>query len=401
MSIKMKYLSKKDLNKFDKFIQNSLHKYYFVKPWEQLYDVTGENHSDIISDKSTIPDLVIFNKPFNKNDCFIQTNNKKKYNKFPRKQFILRPKKLENYIFPSITVEQKEEKNEKDEDLAPFEFKSIPKEIESKYNSIIDNGGKNILFDELQEFMKTEDDSTCGTKVKLIYEDENININNGQQKIKNSQKLNDNKMDNGSKNRKYLNQSNYHKNKFGIPLNINYLNKTRYVNYVNIQEKVLQNIQYQNYLNKIRMKMIYNMNNNQNNSLSSNEKKLEGNSNNTLKDNDIKADSKNANNENNNMHNAFSYFKNNEGINEKEEFENYINNIDEILKNYKNKRNWKVVDNRNDSVSKFNNEELYYFLNTIISRNENNNYSISDLEKDFFFNPVEIHEKLKNIFQKE
>ena len=69
----------------------------------------------------------------------------------------------------------------------------------------------------------------------------------------------------------------------------------------------------------------------------------------------------------------------------------------EIL--YKNKRNWKVVDNRNDSVNKFNSEELYYFLNTIISRNENNNYSISDLEKDFFFNPVELHEKLKNIFQ--
>ena len=57
------------------------------------------------------------------------------------------------------------------------------------------------------------------------------------------------------------------------------------------------------------------------------------------------------------------------------------------------------MDNRNDSVNKFNSEELYYFLNTIISRNENNNYSISDLEKDFFLNPVELHEKLKNIFQ--
>ena len=392
----MKYLSKNDLNKFDNFIQNSLYKYYFVKPWKQLYNNTGENHSDIISDKSTIPDLVIFNKPFNKNDCFIQANKKRKYNKFPRKQFLLKPKKLENYIFPSITMEQKEEKKEKDEDLAPFEFKSIPKEIENKYINSVDNGGKNILFDELQEFMKNEDDSTCATKVKLIYENENDNINNGNEK---NQQKSINKNDNDNKKRKYLNQKNYNINKFGIPLNINYLNKIRYVNYVNIQEKIMQNIQYQNYLNKIRMKMIYNMNKNQNNSLSSNEKKLEGNSHNTQKDNDIKADSKKDNNENNNMHNAFSYFKNNEGINEKEEFENYINNFDEILKNYKNKRNWKVVDNRNDSVNKFNSEELYYFLNTIISRNENNNYSISDLEKDFFFNPVELHEKLKNIFQ--
>ena len=397
----MKYLSKKDLNKFDKFIQNSLYKYFFIKPWEQLYNATGENYTDIISDKSTIPDLVIFNKPFNKNNCFIQNINKRKYNKFPRRQFLLRTKKFENYIFPSITVEQKEEKKEKDEALAPFEFRSIPKEIENKYNNRVDYEGKNILFDELQEFMKNEDDSTCETKVKLIYENENENENgnknNGkeknQQKAINIRKLNDNKMDKDSKEKKYLNQRNYHKNKFGIPLNINYLNKIRYVNNVNIQEKILQNIQYQNYLNKIRMKIIYNMNNNQN-SLSKNENKFEGNSNNTQKDNAIKADSKNTNID------AFSYFKNNEGINEKDEFENYINNIDEILKNYKNKRNWKVVDNRNDSVSKFNNEELYIFLNTIISRNENNNYSISDLEKDFFFNPVEIHEKLKNIFQK-
>ena len=287
----------------------------------------------------------------------------------------------------------------KDEALAPFEFKSIPKEIENKYNKRVDYVGKNILFDELQEFMKNEDDSTCETKVKLINENENENgnINNGkekdQQKAINSRKLNDNKMDNDKKGKRYFNQRNYHKNKFGIPLNVNYLNKIRNVNYVNIQEKILQNIQYQNYLNKIRMKIINKMNNNQK-SLSKNENKLEGNSNNTQKDNVIKADSKNTNID------AFSYFKNNEGINEKDEFENYINNIDDILKNYKNKRNWKVVDNRNDSVSKFNNEELYIFLNTIISRNENNNYSISDLEKDFFFNPVEIHEKLKNIFQK-
>ena len=396
----MKYLSKKDLNKFDKFIQNSLHKYFFVKPWEQLYNATGKNHTDIISNKSTIPDLVIFNKPFNKNNCFIQSNNKRKYNKFPRRQFLLRPKTLENYIFPPITVEQKEEKKDEDEALAPFEFKSIPKEIENKYNNRIDYKGKNILFDELQEFMKNEDDSTCETKVKLIneneIENENGNINSGkeknQQKAISSRKLNDNTMDNDSKEKRYFNQRNYQKNKFGIPLNVNYLNKIRYVNYENIQEKILQNIQYQNYLNKIRMKIIYNMNNNQK-SLSKNENKLEGNSNNTQKVNVIKTDNKNTNID------AFSYFKNNEGINEKDEFENYINNIDEILKNYKNKRNWKVVDNRNDSVSKFNNEELYIFLNTIISRNENNNYSISDLEKDFFFNPVEIHEKLKNIFQ--
>ena len=390
----MRYLSKKDLNEFDKFIQNSLYKYFLVKPWQKLYNVTGENHTDIISDKSNIPDLVIFNKPFNKNICFIQTSNKRKYNKFPRKQFLLRAKKIENYTFPDKSMEQKEEKREKDKAFVPFEFKSIPKEIENKFNNRNDNEGKNVLLDELQEFMKNEEDSTCETKVKLIYENENIN--NGKEKNQkeeiNSRKLNVLKMNNNNSKGKYLNQRNHQKNKFGVPLN--YLNKIRFVNYVNFEEKILQDIQYQKYLNKIRRKFIYNMINNKNN-IPSKEKKSEGNSNDTQKDNNNKVDTKND------THNAFSYYKNNEGKNEIEEFENYINNIDEILKSYINKRNWKVVDNRNDSVSKFNSEELYYFLNTIISRNENNNYSICDLEKDFFFNPVELYEKLKKIFQKE
>ena len=72
------------------------------------------------------------------------------------------------------------------------------------------------------------------------------------------------------------------------------------------------------------------------------------------------------------------------------------------MKNYRNKRNWKVVDNRtNIAVNKFNSEELYYFLNTVITGNDNNNYSICDLEKDFYFNPVDMYERLKNMFQKD
>ena len=66
-----------------------------------------------------------------------------------------------------------------------------------------------------------------------------------------------------------------------------------------------------------------------------------------------------------------------------------------------NKRNWIVIDNRtNIAVNKFNSEELYYFLNIVISTQENINYSICDLENDFFFNPIEIHEKLKIMFNK-
>lgn len=54
----------------DLFIQKSLDKFFFVEPWKKLYDRTGKLHKDIITDKSTIPDLVIYNKAFNKVDCY-------------------------------------------------------------------------------------------------------------------------------------------------------------------------------------------------------------------------------------------------------------------------------------------------------------------------------------------
>ena len=66
-----------------------------------------------------------------------------------------------------------------------------------------------------------------------------------------------------------------------------------------------------------------------------------------------------------------------------------------------NKRNWKVIDNRsNRAINKFNSEELYYFLITLVSTHENTNYSIYDSEKDIYFNQLEIHEKWRNMFQK-
>ncbi len=151
MSTKKKYLKEEDLKKFDEFIQESLNKYFYVEAWDKLYSITKKDSYDIISDNSTIPDLVIYNKSFNKNDCFLYSNKKNKYIKFPRVQFLLRPKKIK-YYNPSNTYEDKKE--EKDlEFLKPFEFKSIPKEIENKFINSEDNSEHNMLFDELKEFM--------------------------------------------------------------------------------------------------------------------------------------------------------------------------------------------------------------------------------------------------------
>ena len=58
----------KNFKESDLFIQSSLDKYFYVESWKKLYELTGKLHKDIISDKSIIPDLIIYNKTFNKSD---------------------------------------------------------------------------------------------------------------------------------------------------------------------------------------------------------------------------------------------------------------------------------------------------------------------------------------------
>ena len=82
-------ITENHLNNLDIFIQNCLDKFKFVDPKQELYDATGEDNNIIISHKSTIPDLVIWNKSFNKNNCFYESNNNQE-NKFPRMMFYIK-----------------------------------------------------------------------------------------------------------------------------------------------------------------------------------------------------------------------------------------------------------------------------------------------------------------------
>ena len=372
MSTKKKYLKEEDLKKFDEFIQESLNKYFYVEAWDKLYSITKKDSYDIISDNSTIPDLVIYNKSFNKNDCFLYSNKKNKYIKFPRVQFLLRPKKIK-YYNPSNTYEDKKE--EKDlEFLKPFEFKSIPKEIEEKYNNINKNKkseNNNVIFDELKDFMKSDNDKDNEIKVKLINDDEQKEIDNKEKGDINNNKNNENKK------RKYSNNNNKNveKNKFDAPINmknINYntnINNMVYNNYLMYQNLLFKNIQFQN--------------NNINN----------------LKMNDVN-DNKNNNANNNNM-NSMSLYYNNNNENKNIEFEKIINNIDELINKNENNRNWKVIDLRNNTiVYKFNSEELFIFLKTIINNKEDKNFFIGDSDTDILFNPIKIYEDLKIKYQK-
>ena len=103
------YKSKVHFTKFrelDDFIQNSLDKFFFVEPWKNLYENTEIFSRYIISNKSTIPDLIIFNKTFNKNDCF-EGADRNYFNKFPRMRFILRPR-YKKFYNPCDTIGKNE-----------------------------------------------------------------------------------------------------------------------------------------------------------------------------------------------------------------------------------------------------------------------------------------------------
>ena len=117
-----KILTKKDLNRLDEFIQQCLNMFKFVDPKEEFYEATGKEKDLIISHKSTIPDLVIWNKTFNKNECFEEANTKKP-NNFPRYQFFLRIKSTK-----SEKEKKKEKKNEKKEKKSKKKQKNKKKE---------------------------------------------------------------------------------------------------------------------------------------------------------------------------------------------------------------------------------------------------------------------------------
>ena len=101
-------ITSKHLAHLDNFIQQCLDKFKFIDPKQEFYDATGDEKDLIISHKSTIPDLVIWNKKFNKNDCFEESNSKK-MNPFPRFQFYLRIKSNK-----PDKDKKKEKKNEKE-----------------------------------------------------------------------------------------------------------------------------------------------------------------------------------------------------------------------------------------------------------------------------------------------
>ena len=341
---------KNNLKKLDNFIQESLYKYIQVKAWDELYKNTGKDHKEIISNKSTIPDLVIYNKGFNKLDCFYYPNKKRENIKFPRILFLLRPKKVKEYNPSSSNIVFNEQKKNEEK----FEFKSIPKEIEDKYIGNNKEEEKNMI-NELNDFMKINNDKQ--PKINII----KGNIGN--------KKENDKKIDKN-------NAEKSQKNKFNIP-NMNNSN-----DYYRIC------MEYQNY---IFQKMRYNaINNNQylatnitNKMMEINPMSENNNIINNKKDNDNLIENKSSNN-----------------FEQKGKAPDYLN-FEEIMKNNMTERIWIVHNEENGLIHKYNNEELYYLLNIILKNGEFKKYSIiSNKFPDIFISPEELLDILKKILQK-
>jgi hypothetical protein len=70
-------------NKLDLFIQSSLDLYLFVERNPISYENDSFLSKHLFNYKSQIPDLVIYNKIFNKNQCFYEGNSSN-FNPFPR-----------------------------------------------------------------------------------------------------------------------------------------------------------------------------------------------------------------------------------------------------------------------------------------------------------------------------
>ena len=106
--------------RLDNFIQDSLNKFKFVEVKRELCSNVGDDINSIISHKSTIPDLVIWNKPFNKNECFENMKDLTKYNKYPRIPFYLRlnNKQDKNKNRKYISQYKQDEENTTYENLA-------------------------------------------------------------------------------------------------------------------------------------------------------------------------------------------------------------------------------------------------------------------------------------------
>ena len=197
--IKKNKITENHLNNLDIFIQNCLDKFKFVDPKQELYDATGKDNNEIISHKSTIPDLVIWNKSFNKNNCFYESNNNQE-NKFPRMMFYIKinkkkSKKNNNSNNNKISTNNESSYNEKNKIINKINNNdiNINKDIDIRnnfnynnnniLNSNMSNINNNNIYNQINNieynnnirFNKAEDNNKFSMNKNQYFTNNNMN----------------------------------------------------------------------------------------------------------------------------------------------------------------------------------------------------------------------------------
>ena len=175
-------IQEKDLKNLDEFIQKCLDKFKFVEPKKEFYEATGNDKDLIISHKSTIPDLVIWNKTFNKNKCFIGANVSLP-NEFPRYLFYIKIKKNKKKH-----LNKNNNKYIKDNDF-DFDIFEDKQPVQKNIKSNINNENENNIGGNCSHIK----DNQNKKKDYNFNQNNKINISNFLEDNKNKYKSNDEK----------------------------------------------------------------------------------------------------------------------------------------------------------------------------------------------------------------
>ena len=352
----MKNQTKQLHKELDKFIQNCLSKFRFVEPPKDFYNIVDDERKSIISYKSTIPDLVIWNQTFNKNECFIDSNLSK-INPFPRFKFFLRFAQCKN---------KKKRKNRKNKNKNKKEKSSSHKSNMKNNSENVVEINENILFDESKS---SENVINCIEKIDLKDKNEEQNQGHDDDSIQNEKKeeklnvsshtnknkinlpnspnvieVNNNKLE--SNDLKINIENNDNNNKFNNQISFNYVDSLK------------TNNQSQNILNNYKLT--------QNSSLSNKNypNRISSYNNNYIKNN------QNIKNKNKFSMPSFSIIKNKKSINDY--YQNQFKQ-NELLMNlvysFLETKGWIIFKNNGNYISNFTSFELFTFLTNILKNN--------------------------------
>ena len=362
------YRNKGHFTKFrelDDFIQNSLDKYFFVEPWKKLYDNTSIFSKYIISNKSTIPDLIIFNKTFNKNDCFYGAN-RNYFNKFPRLRFILRPR-YKKFYNPCDTIGNDDEIYKK--------IKNLSEEKKLRDNLNNDSNTQNKYMKPLKKYIPEEvlEDGLILSKLSPdnIFETNNNNTNKDNLNNNNNKNNNliKNEEINKNENNKKENNLNLDNQIFENKIPLNKEKKTNEEQYDDEDEPEWENDDVTNYTTRVKFQEIPQDLKEKAEKEIDKREKIDVYNNNVLQTlNEPIKENNNENNNNNNNNVKEEVIK----FDEKKE-----GNIFEELENFLKSDEKNTNDNKNNFFDNYNNNDSnnkYQINNNNFNKNKKKNY---------------------------